>query len=188
VLSLWKQAFSHSSTSDKFLFESSFGKGDQQSKKKTIFETVSKFPALTSRLAVIRQEEIRLTPLESAIDLIRDRIARFQAEMNVNSKEVRVNQLQQLLQGSVVPMVNEGPIKICETFLAPEERIKYPKEHIDALEEEMKKFINRCGFAIKLGNQVIEMRQLREYKQLQNMLQDHYVKMKNQLTPFLSSV
>jgi len=171
----------------KFLFESSFGKGEQQSKKKTIFETAGRFPAITTRLVVARTEEIRLTPLESAIDLIRDRTARFQAEMNVGSSDVRVNQLQQLLQGSVVPMVNEGPIKICETFLSVEERGNYPKEHIELLEMEMKKFINRCGFAVKLANQVIETRQLNEYLEFQKMIADHYNKMKEKLAPYLST-
>jgi hypothetical protein len=47
--------------------------------------------------------QIVLSPLESAIDLINDRITKFKDELNVGSKSVRVNQLQQLLQGSVVP-------------------------------------------------------------------------------------
>lgn len=45
-----------------------------------------------------------MTPLESAIDLIEDRVAKFKAELTVGShQDVRINQLQQLLQGSVVP-------------------------------------------------------------------------------------
>lgn len=169
----------------RFLFESSFGKGEQQSKKKTIFETVSPFPSITTRILVKNTQEIRLTPLESAIDLIKDRTAKFQAEMNVGSADVRVNQLQQLLQGSVLPMVNEGPIKICDTFLTSEEREKYPKEQISLLEEEMKKFINRCGFAVKLANQVIETRNLDEYKNFQKVIEDHYKTMKAKLAPYL---
>ena len=106
--------------------------------------------------------------------------------MNVVSSEVRVNQLQQLLQGSVVPMVNEGPIKICETFLSAEEREKYPAEHVKELEEEMRKFITRCGFAVKLANQVIETRQLQEYTEFQKMIALHYSKMKEKLSPFLN--
>ena len=105
--------------------------------------------------------------------------------MNVESSNVRVNQLQQLLQGSVVPMVNEGPLKICETFLSKEERGKYPPEQIYQLEEVMSKFIKLCGFAVKLGNQVIEMRGLHEYQQFQSMIEDKYVIMREKLNAFV---
>ena len=43
---------------ERFLFESAFGRGEQQSKKKTIFETASAFPSITSRLPVAKTEEV----------------------------------------------------------------------------------------------------------------------------------
>jgi len=172
---------------DKFLFESSIGKGDQQSKKKTIFKVPICFPYINSRIELTETEEIILTPLESAIDLIQDRIAKFIAALNVESHhDVRINQLQQLLQGSVVPMVNEGPLKICETYLKKGEREKHPETKISELEEAMKEFIKLCGFGVKLVNQVIELRQLSEYEQFQTMIEKHYEIMREKLRTYIS--
>ena len=54
--------------------------------------------------SVLTCEKIILSPLESALDLIKERIIRFKAELSVGSHaNVRINQLQQLLQGSVAP-------------------------------------------------------------------------------------
>lgn len=71
-------------------------------------------------------------------------------------------------------MVNEGPLKICETFLAKEERGKYPKDQIKQLENLMIKFVKMCGFGVKLSGQVIEAREMHEYQQFQNMIDTHY--------------
>lgn len=170
-----------------FLFESSFatGQGKEQSKKKTIYYTAEKFPNVVSRLEVIKSEEIFLTPLESSIDLIKDRIERFEEVLNVSSKDVRMNQLQQLLQGSVVPMVNEGPLKICESYLAAELRSQYPKDQTDLLEDLMKKFIKLCGFGIKLANQVIFARQMTEHEQFMQMLEKHYAILKEKVATYI---
>ena len=73
-----------------------------------------------------------------------------------------------------IEVVNEGPLKICETFLSKEERSKYPKDQIRELETLMKKFVKMCGFGIKLSNQVINARNLIEYQQFQNMIDTHY--------------
>eukprot|EP00339_Tiarina_fusa_P001603 CAMPEP_0116997064 /NCGR_PEP_ID=MMETSP0472-20121206/641_1 /TAXON_ID=693140 ORGANISM="Tiarina fusus, Strain LIS" /NCGR_SAMPLE_ID=MMETSP0472 /ASSEMBLY_ACC=CAM_ASM_000603 /LENGTH=540 /DNA_ID=CAMNT_0004695853 /DNA_START=147 /DNA_END=1769 /DNA_ORIENTATION=+ len=173
---------------DKFLFESSIGKGDQQSKKKTIFHVVHSFPYINSRLEITKTEEIILTPLESAIDLIEDRVGKFKAELNVDSHhDVRINQLQQLLQGSVVPMVHEGPLKICETYLSKGERDKHPADQIEKLDVAMSEFIKLCGFGVKLVNQVIELRHLTEYEQFQEMIEKHYKIMREKLKQYLHS-
>jgi len=170
-----------------FLMESASGKGDMQTKKKTIFKVQDSFPCITMRLPIISTAEVVLSPLESAIDLIRDRVARFDAELNVKTFDaVRINQLQQLLQGSVAPMVHEGPMKIFDTYLG-EDRHKYPTHQTQQLEEAMNSFIKRCGFGVKLVNQVIEQRDLKDYKAFQVMIEDHYKVMRTKLEQYRTS-
>ena len=85
-------------------------------------------------------------------------------------------------------MVNEGPFKICDTFLSKEERGNYPKDHIQQLEASMSEFIKVCGFGVKLVNQVIELRQLREYEQFQSMIETQYNEMRKKiLTQFITA-
>jgi len=84
-------------------------------------------------------------------------------------------------------MVHEGPIKICETFLSVEERGKYPEEQVLLLESVMKKFIKLAGFAVKLANLVIKLRELNEYVQFQEMIDNHYCNMRENMKQFLSS-
>ena len=83
-------------------------------------------------------------------------------------------------------MVNEGPLKICETFLSKEERGKYPKDQIKLLETLMVKFVKMCGFGIKLSNQVIYARDLAEYKQFQNMIETHYRGMQDKTSVYFN--
>ena len=78
-------------------------------------------------------------------------------------------------------VVNEGPFKICETFLSEKERGKHPPEQIEELELAMHEFIKVCGFAVKLTNQVIELRQLTEYEQFQSMIDTQYHEMRKKI-------
>ena len=55
---------------DKFLFESSIGKGDQQSKKKTIFHVVHSFPYINSRLEITKTEEVIYANLSKSSTVI----------------------------------------------------------------------------------------------------------------------
>ena len=82
--------------------------------------------------------------------------------------------------------MNEGPLKICETFLSKEERGKYPKEQIKELETLMIKFVKMCGFGVKLSGQVIDARELSEYQQFQNMIDLHYRGMKEKTSVYFN--
>ena len=84
-------------------------------------------------------------------------------------------------------MVHEGPLKICETYLKAEERGKYPPEQISKLDEAMAEFIKLCGFGVKLVNQVIELRSLKEYTQFQEMIENHYKIMRDKLKQYLDT-
>jgi hypothetical protein len=149
---------------NKFVFETGLTEGGKnatddlamQRKKKTVFITKHPFPFVENRIEVVKVEEIILSPIENAIELINTQRAKVQAELE--AVPTRVNPLQQILQGSVVPMVNMGPIKVCEIFLNPE-RIKAkedPPEHVRELMQAMETFVMKCAFAIRLNKYVME--------------------------------
>jgi len=150
---------------DKFLFETSFSQSgtkvddnnlNSQRKKKTIFKTKYPFPYVENRIEVIETKEIILSPIENAIELITTQIAKVQSQLE--AVPTRVNLLQQTLQGSVVPMVNPGPIRLCETFFDPAAIIKdhYKREDVLRLIAAMEMFVKKCGFAVKLNQYVME--------------------------------
>eukprot|EP01103_Thecamoeba_quadrilineata_P019234 TRINITY_DN769_c0_g2_i1.p1 TRINITY_DN769_c0_g2~~TRINITY_DN769_c0_g2_i1.p1 ORF type:complete len:1872 (+),score=378.58 TRINITY_DN769_c0_g2_i1:39-5654(+) len=169
---------------NEFIFESAHtaGKGLQQSetsqqqKKKSIFGCELSFPYIKNRLLIIKKSEVILTPLENAIELLEERILRLRQELN--AAEPRVNVLQQLLQGSVVPMVNEGPLKICEIFLAEQQR--YPEEQVQELKRVLQQFSRDCGFALSLNKSLITP----EYVDFHQMLNDRYKIMRDKIREY----
>lgn len=174
-------AFQRNFNVDKFIFESAIkakGEAEGDSKKKTIFQTILPFPYAKNRLEVVKTREILLSPIEHAIELIDDRIERFNAELNAPTP--RLNSLQQLLQGSVVPMVNEGPLKICATFLSRENSTKYPRHNVTLLRENMARFSKLAGFAIALNKSVIK----EEHFQFQEMVEKQYAILKVKIKEF----
>eukprot|EP01125_Pyxidicula_operculata_P000299 TRINITY_DN1035_c0_g1_i3.p1 TRINITY_DN1035_c0_g1~~TRINITY_DN1035_c0_g1_i3.p1 ORF type:complete len:1398 (-),score=386.54 TRINITY_DN1035_c0_g1_i3:198-4391(-) len=150
---------------DKFLFETAFADEGKKSitddlttqkKKKTIFVTKYPFPYLETRIEVIHTEEIILSPIQNAIELITTQTAKVQSQLE--AVPPRVNPLQQTLQGSVVPMVNPGPIRVCETFFSPQS-IKqglFNDKDVRKLMDVMEVFVKKCGFAVKLNQYVME--------------------------------
>ena len=84
-------------------------------------------------------------------------------------------------------MVHEGPIKICETYLAPDQRGLYPADQVLLLEAAMTEFIKLCGFAVKMANQVIELRHLTEYTQFQEMIEQHYNVMRETMRRYFTT-
>jgi hypothetical protein len=128
----------------------------KQKKKKTIFVTVQCFPYIKNRIEVISKKEIVLSPIENAIELIKGQVAKLRAELE--QFPTRLKSLQQVLQGSVVPMVNPGPLKVCDIFLAPGtiKSKRHPVELVQELMDAMDKFVRVCGFAIKLNKSLID--------------------------------
>jgi len=159
------------------MFESGFsstGKNvaedlSEQQKKKIIFTTERCFPFMTNRIDVAKAEKVILSALENAIELVEGRVAVLRTQLDCNPP--RINALQSAIQGSVVTMVNEGPLKICEIFLSEEAAHKYDKEQLRILREKMVMFIKMCGFAIKLNKSVITS----EYLPFQRMVEEKYV-------------
>lgn len=87
----------------------------QQRKKKKIFVVAKPFPYVECRIEVVEEMEvcffsfnaldlsrqIILSPIENAIELIVTQTAKVKGELDMTP--VRINPLQQTIQGSVVP-------------------------------------------------------------------------------------
>jgi hypothetical protein len=148
----------------------------QQQKKKIIFYVDKAFPYMTNRLEVVNVKEIILSPLENAVELLEGRVAALRAQLTQNPP--RLNALQSVIQGSVVTMVNEGPLKICEIFLASgavdRDGKPYDPQKVAVLKEKMTDFIKMCGFAIKLNKSLISA----EHLPFQQMVEQKYESLK----------
>ncbi|KAF2072984.1 hypothetical protein CYY_005696 [Polysphondylium violaceum] len=151
----------------------------KQQKKKTIFEVDLAFPYVKNRLEVVSKREIILSPIENAIELIKNRCIKLKEQLDTNPP--RINPLHQIIQGSVVPMVNEGPLKVCEIFLSPKTVGSYNPEHVEQLKKAMEKFIIYCGFTIRLSRSLITV-QLQDF---QKMVEKQYEILKNQINNYL---
>ena len=82
----------------------------------------------------------------------------------------RLNPLQQVLQGSVAPMVNEGPLKLCETFLSAEARKSAKPEHVEMLTLAMCNFVELCAAAIQLDQMLIGP----QHRKFHQMIETYY--------------
>jgi len=178
---------------DKFIFESGFSKGGknvakeglaEQQKKKTIFTVSRKFPNLTSRMEVIHSEEFVISALANAIELIEGRLESLKAILSSTSPSM--NALQSVLQGSVVTMVNEGPLKICEIFLkkgaVDTQGNPYNPQQISYLRDQMSEFIRACAFAIRLNSSLISS----EHIPFQNMCETKYAELSQAVKKYLN--
>jgi hypothetical protein len=71
-------------------------------------------------------------------------------------------------------VVNEGPLRICEVFLAPGagdgEGQQHEPHRIVVLKERMTDFVKLCGFAIKLNKSLISS----EHLPFQAMVEQKY--------------
>ena len=166
-----------------FVFVQAYGKDGQkahadslrdQAKKKTIFETGIAFPFVKNRLEVIRKREVVLEPIENAIELIVERCDRIKEQLQNNPP--RLNPLQQVLQGSVAPMVNEGPLKICETFLNEDAARTARPEHVELLTTAMCNFVELCAAAIQLDQMLIGPKHRKFHEMIEKYYEDLYAK------------
>eukprot|EP01087_Luapelamoeba_hula_P015415 TRINITY_DN4603_c0_g1_i1.p1 TRINITY_DN4603_c0_g1~~TRINITY_DN4603_c0_g1_i1.p1 ORF type:complete len:2339 (+),score=482.98 TRINITY_DN4603_c0_g1_i1:7388-14404(+) len=148
-----------------FLFEQGYSESgknvasdlSKQQKKKTMYRVNNTFPFMRSRIEVVETHEVILTPLENAIELIEGRVEAIVAQLKQSPP--RLNSLQQVIQGSVVAMVNEGPLKICEIFLkdssVDHKGEPYNAQQVAYLREKMSVFVEMCDRAIKLNKSII---------------------------------
>eukprot|EP01102_Stenamoeba_stenopodia_P022451 TRINITY_DN9354_c0_g1_i1.p1 TRINITY_DN9354_c0_g1~~TRINITY_DN9354_c0_g1_i1.p1 ORF type:complete len:288 (+),score=78.59 TRINITY_DN9354_c0_g1_i1:71-865(+) len=169
----------------RFVFETPFtpsGKahGDtaEQWKRKTILTAELPFPFVVKRLLVVNKEEVELSPIENATEVITNRIRAMKTELTAippNSKTLQI-----VLQGSVLPQVNAGPLEFARVFLG--HRDKYKPEMTRLLEKELIQFVELCQSLLELNKQVIKADQI----EFQKTMEESYDKLVNDLGEFLT--
>ncbi|KAJ3426883.1 dedicator of cytokinesis dock [Anaeramoeba flamelloides] len=82
---------------------------------KTILTTEHYFPYMKTRSKVIKKEIIDLSPIQVAIEDIKKKTMQF--EMELNKIDIRMNNLQSLLMGTLLTQVNVGPLEYANVFL-----------------------------------------------------------------------
>jgi len=96
-------------------------------------------------------EEIK-GPLDCAIDLLASRIDVITIELNTQPPSAK--SLQQVLQGSVMALVNAGPLAIADYFLSRKDQ--FPVDKIDNLIIKLTEFGRKCFIALRLNNSLID--------------------------------
>lgn len=148
-----------------------------QQKKKTVYVTEFPFPYIETRVKVIDSSEIILSPIQNSIETITTQTSKVQG---VCVRPPRINPLQQALQGSVVPMVNPGPLKICEIFLSPNEMVNYPKKEVELLIQAMEDFTRACEIAVKFNREVME----EKHAKFTDMIEKNFKDLKQQIESY----
>ncbi|GAM28663.1 hypothetical protein SAMD00019534_118390 [Acytostelium subglobosum LB1] len=158
----------------------------KQLKKKTIFSVEpASFPYMKNRIEITSKREIILSPIENAIELIKARTVKMVEQLNTSSPSI--NLVQQLLQGTVLPMVNEGPLKICEVFLPkcnpsspPTTPVQYKTEHVEQLRKEMCGFLHYSQHLIRLNKRLITP----QHQDFHSMVEKHFEQLKKDMQAY----
>lgn len=134
--------FENNACINEFTWECPFTKGGgasqssdltAQYKRKTIVKVLGQFPSMMTRLPILSKEEIILTPVENASEIIEFSIEKL---LSATSKDpVDVNALHLVLSGTLIPQVNEGLPQIVRAFFGPDKDNKFDKKHIMILKK-----------------------------------------------------
>lgn len=118
-----------------FFFDVPFVKGEKKKAqgsvenqwiKHNVLTTQIPLPNIVCRAEVIEYAEIDYEPIRVAYRQLKDRIELLRRAIQVRD----MRQVQQLLHGSLLAQVNEGPVKIAEVFLTPPDGDKRRKDKI----------------------------------------------------------
>ena len=117
-----------------------------QKKKRTFYTTEYKTPFVVNRFPIVEERSVIVTPIENAIDMIVGHSNRLIMQMERTPKQ---NLMQQVLQGIIMPMVNEGIPKVCEMFLEEQSTDPDMTEFQDKLSFEMCRLMNLTGYGLQ---------------------------------------
>lgn len=159
-----KTLFEKKNNINQFIYETPFTRdGKTQSaslvdqyKRKTILFTDFCFPHVKKRLLVTSRREIELTPIENATEIIIDRCKATETELM--SDPINVKTLQILLQGSVIPQVNAGPLAIARDFLGNPDA--YSAVHIERMRTAFARFLQVNSQALRQNKSNIDPSQM----------------------------
>ncbi|XP_072287615.1 dedicator of cytokinesis protein 11 [Pyxicephalus adspersus] len=161
----------------RFVFEAPYtlsgkkhGNVEEQCKKRTILTTSNSFPYVKKRIPVIYEHQVDLKPIDVAIDEIREKTADLQKICS--SADVDMIQLQLKLQGCVSVQVNAGPLAYARAFLDDSRSSKNPSKKVKELKDIFKQFIQACGTALDLNEQLIKEDQFEYHEGLKANFRD----------------
>ncbi|XP_043347474.1 dedicator of cytokinesis protein 11 isoform X4 [Dermochelys coriacea] len=176
-LSERKTEFERNHNIRRFVFESPYtlsgkkhGSVEEQCKRRTILTTSNSFPYVKKRIPVNNEQQVNLKPIDVATDEIKDKTAELQKLCSSN--EVDMIQLQLKLQGCVSVQVNAGPLAYARAFLNDNQSSKYPPKKVNELKEMFRKFIQACGLALELNEQLIKEDQVEYHEGLKSNFRD----------------
>lgn len=139
--------------SSQFFFDTPFIKGedtkkaqgtvDQQWLRRTVLVVNEKMPFVVKRQKVANIKTIEIEPIRVSYRQLRERVAAMREA--VNSQDMR--QVQQLLHGSLLVQVNEGPTKMAEVFLG---NSKAETKYTLKMKNEFREFLNVNQQGLKL--------------------------------------
>uniref|UniRef100_A0A452I7N8 Uncharacterized protein n=1 Tax=Gopherus agassizii TaxID=38772 RepID=A0A452I7N8_9SAUR len=176
-LSERKTEFERNHNIRRFVFESPYtlsgkkhGSVEEQCKRRTILTTSNSFPYVKKRIPVNNEQQVNLKPIDVATDEIKDKTAELQKLCSSN--EVDMIQLQLKLQGCVSVQVNAGPLAYARAFLNDNQSSKYPAKKVTELKEMFRNFIQACGLALELNEQLIKEDQVEYHEGLKSNFRD----------------
>lgn len=100
--------------------------------------------------------QIVLTPIENATEIISDRVQATVQELM--AEPVNIKTLQIILQGSVIPQVNAGPLAIARDFLGSSDQ--FPAPHVDRLRSAFARFLQVNSEALRRNKALIDPSQM----------------------------
>ncbi|XP_068107031.1 dedicator of cytokinesis protein 11 isoform X2 [Hyperolius riggenbachi] len=172
-----KTNFERNHNISKFVFETPYtlsgkkhGSVEEQCKKRTILTTSNSFPYVKKRIPVIYEHHVDLKPIDVAIDEIKEKTADLQKICS--SADVDMIQLQLKLQGCVSVQVNAGPLAYARAFLDDSRSNKYSSKKVKELKDIFKQFIQACGTALDLNEQLIKEDQFEYHEGLKSNFRD----------------
>ncbi|KAL1123769.1 hypothetical protein AAG570_001542 [Ranatra chinensis] len=143
-----------------FMYETPFtkegkarGAPAQQCKRRTVLTTEYSFPYVKKRLRVVTREETELSPIEVALDEMRQRITEL--EEVVFAKPTDAKKLQLKLQGSICVQVNAGPLAYANAFLDPSVGSLFPEDKVEELKDVFRDFVRICYTALQLNSRLV---------------------------------
>ncbi|XP_036169059.1 dedicator of cytokinesis protein 6 isoform X16 [Myotis myotis] len=156
------------------------GELHEQHKRKTLLSTDRAFPYIKTRIRVCHREETVLTPVEVAIEDMQKKTRELAFATEQDPPDAKM--LQMVLQGSVGPTVNQGPLEVAQVFLAeiPED----PKlfRHHNKLRLCFKDFCKKCEDALRKNKALIGPDQKEYHRELER----NYARLREALQPLLT--
>ncbi|XP_044001761.1 dedicator of cytokinesis protein 9 isoform X3 [Aphidius gifuensis] len=169
-----------------FMFETPFtndgkprGNPEEQWKRRTIVKTDYYFPYIKKRIKIIDKKVISLSPIEVALDEMRQRVQELEDVALIAPADAKKLQLR--LQGSVCVTVNAGPLAYASAFLDPALSPQYPDDKVEELKDVFREFVKICYTALQINSKLIT----NDQQEYQEVLRENYQKFCQNLSSLL---